>query len=353
MNKEVYNSRNWKGWKIINKELDFFQERKKYMYEEENNISFILENEENNNTLFNCYAGAGKTHKIINELIPKLKDDYLIVTPCHNASKTYYKQNLNCKVVQTFKFDNCMPKENNIIVDEIGLCDRDAQNFIYKCKLLGKTIYSFGDFRQLLPINNKKHFNSENYINHLYKKVIDMQTNYRNNFTIEYYNSLINSKSKIYLTNEVKKYRDTDYTKSDIIICITNEEKKIYNDLMCKYLKIKDICTIGAKIICNSNDLRNKNIYNNFDFTIEKIEDDLITLDTGDKITQDELKKNFEFGYSITLFKAQGQEFNSFYIPDTSLEYLNSRSTYTIISRLKQELSKETIKRNNTHTIKL
>ena len=337
---------NWRGWKQIVKPLKWFNEKRKtysnYAFDEV--ITFELPNKINNNKLYNCYAGSGKTYTILNDIIPKIENsDYIIITPCHNAAKEYYKRKLNCKVIQTFKYQNNIPKETYIIIDEIGLCDREGNNFIYKCFLMGKTIYSFGDYRQLLPIYEKKHFDSINYLNHIYSEIIDIRTNYRNQFTIEYYDELIKCDYKDSLSIEIKKYNSDDYTKADIIICITIKQKDIYNKLMSKHLK-KTIYDIGCKIVCVTNNLRSKEIYNNFDFIIKDIQtignelfyilDDGVT-DKYITVNYEELTNNFELGYAITLFKAQGQEYKSFFMPECEFKYINGRSAYTLISRLK------------------
>ena len=90
-----------------------------------------------------------------------------------------------------------------------------------------------------------------------------------------YYDNLINSTDNIFLTNEVKKYNNKDYKTADIVICCRNKTKDKYNKLMTEHLNIK-FGDIGCKIICNSNDLKLKGIYNNFDYTIKDITDDKI-----------------------------------------------------------------------------
>ena len=331
-------------WKEIKKDYDWFLNRD-VSESYKNNVSFILE-KSNKNILNNCYAGAGKTYDIINNLIPKLGEDYLIVTPSHNSAKQYYKLGLNCKVIQTFEYNDCLiPEQKNIIIDEIGLCSRAGNDFIYKMSFIGKNIYSYGDYKQKIPVGELSPFNSKNYLEHLYMTINEVSTNYRNNFTKEYYDKLINSKDKKWLVEQIKKYRLEDYTKAEIILCRTNNEIRYYNDLMAKHLKI-EFGDIGCKIICNTNNLRDKEIYNNFDFIISDIdeedeEDIIYILDDGTKITEKELNKNFQLGYAITSHKAQGQQFKSIYIPDSSLDYVDSRDTYTYISRLIGNVSKE------------
>lgn len=338
--KQTLSSKDWTKWKQIDKPIEYYENMKKtYDNEVDENINatFKLQQNQNNNILYNSYAGAGKTHTIINEIIPK-EDKYIILTPSHNSAKEYYKLGVNCKVIQTYTYNNIIPDEHVIIIDEIGLCDRDAHILIYKCMLTGKKIYGLGDFRQLLPVNETAHFNTNNYLNHIFSDIKDIKTNYRNNFTTDYYDSLINSTDKTYLKNEVKKYNNNDYKTADIVICSRNITKDKYNKLMMEHLKI-NFGDIGCKIICNSNDLKIKGIYNNFDYTIKDIEDDKIILDDDTEITKKELDKHFVLGYAITLYKAQGQQFRSFYYAPEDLQYLDGRSTYTLISRLKQDVN--------------
>lgn len=344
---------NWTMWKSINKPIEYFlklQQNGDNEIMDDENITFNLKPAINRNILYNCYAGSGKTYTIINDIIPSLnKDDYIIITPSHNSAKEYYKLNLNCRVIQGYIHTQTIPTEQNIIIDEIGLCDKEAHNIIYKCFLMNKRIYGLGDFRQLLPINEMKHFDCSNYLNHIFNEIKDIRTNYRNNFTIDYYDSLINAKQRHYICNEVCKYTVDDYKNADIIICGRNRTKNKYNKLMIDYLNIK-FGEIGCKIICNTNNLRQKGIYNNFDYIIKSINDINIILDDDTSITQEELKNNFELGYAITLFKAQGQQFTSFYYPLDDFDMINNREAYTLISRLKYMLTDETIKRNKAHT---
>lgn len=342
---------NFKGWKIINKKIDRISGYEIEVDENES-LTFEIEKDDNKNILYNCSAGSGKTYKIINDIIPNKCDDtdYIIITPCHTASKIYYKNNFNCKVIQTFTLSGSIPKENNIIIDEFGLIDKKGHDLLYKCHLLGKNIYAFGDFTQKLPIFENKHFCEKNYFNMIFNKQMIMNTNYRNNFSIEYYESLKNN--KINLIDEVKKYSNVDYKTSDIILCFTNNKVNEYNELMKEHLKIKDISDVNTKVICKTNDLSDKEIFNNNDYVIIKNDNNYITFDDGTIITIDELKHNFTFGYAINTYKAQGQEFKSFYFPPEELKYLknNGREVYTLISRLKQELTEETIKRNENMT---
>lgn len=346
-------------WKRIYKNIDYFKKHLGYENETQDQITsfknVLFSNPNNNNILFDCYAGAGKSYRIKNEIIPKLGNDYIIITPQHSVNKPYKKLGLNCAVIQTFIYSGKLPYEKYIIIDEIGLFNKQANDFLFKCMMTNKIIYSLGDFKQLLPIFEKSHFNKEYYFKFLYGTIYNINTNYRNNFKKDYYDKLMNE--EINLINEVKKISISDYKKAEIIICISNNEVEKYNKLMMEYLN-KKFDDIGAKIICKTNKLKHKEIFNNDDFIILEYDEQtkIYKIDDNLYITKEELNKNFSPNYAITLYKAQGQEFNNFFFGINSYNFLNGRSAYTLISRKKEELTKETFENNknilNNITIK-
>ena len=100
----------------------------------------------------------------------------------------------------------------------------------------------------------------------------------------------------------------------------------------------KDHGDENTKIVCKTNDLYNKNIYNNFYYTvIEKNEDTLIITDDNENftITIDEFNKYFEAGYCRTLYNIQGESIKSFFYAPEDYKFLDNVRTYTLISRLK------------------
>jgi len=303
------------------------------------------------NYLYEGYAGCGKTHKLINDIIPKLLkkiDDndsersLLVLSPSHSSLEDYRKAKLNCDVIQKFSLTHTIPKEDIIIIDEIGLCNKDANDVIFKCFLDGKQIISFGDFKQLLPVNEISHFNNKEYIQYIYNCFFTIKSNHRNMFTIDYYESLINE--KIELMDEMKKYRTEYYEDAECIICKTNKKCDLWNK---KIMKEKNISRedIGFKTICKTNKLRDKGIFNNFIFTVTDRDDDTVTLDNNYVITlkefekcDDKGKKIFRPAYARTAYNIQGKSLKSFYVPNSELINFNDgRSAYTIISRLKTD----------------
>jgi len=81
---------------------------------------------DNNNYIYIDYAGSGKTYYIINNLIPTLKDKFIVYTPSQSALKQYRKlKDVKCKCIQNSK----IPDENIIIVDEIGMVDKQGWTY--------------------------------------------------------------------------------------------------------------------------------------------------------------------------------------------------------------------------------
>lgn len=295
---------------------------------------------DNENILGNCYAGCGKSYKIVNEYLKdeKINKDYIILTPSHATLKYYRKEKYNCDVIQKYTLNNKIPNEKTVIIDEIGMIDSASWNLLYKCKLLKKNIIAYGDKNQLLPVGCDNDLFSKNFLNCMFKEFDKMTTNYRNNFTKEYYDSLINSTNDNYLIEESLKYNTKNYYNSDVIIAYRNSTREKYNKLMCEYNNIKNKTDLNALLICNSNKLGKYNIYNKFTMkVIDKI-DNLIILTDGlinYKLDEEQINKNFDYGYCRTLYSVQGESLKSYYYCAEDKYFLNNRSSYTLISRLK------------------
>jgi len=306
------------------------------------------------NILNNCYAGSGKTFEIINKLIQEIKErneSFIVLCPTHSTVKDYKRANIRCSVIQLYThYSNIIPKEKNIIIDEIGLCDDKAHELIYKCSLLSKNIYAYGDFKQLLPVNQTRHYNSPEYINYMFGTIVENSNNYRNNFTKEYYDSLINE--KVDIREELRKHFNIskDYTKADVILCHSNTQCTEYNKLMLLYHKLNKF-DVGAKIICTTNTcktLRELGIFNKFSYIIQKYDYNTVYLDDTDTagnqicFNKNLLNSNFESNYAMNFYNAQGQQFKSIYVPENSINnpHMSGRMAYTIISRLKEDIQK-------------
>lgn len=307
-----------------------------------------------NGTLAYCMAGCGKTTDIINNLLPKLKEDnkkYIVLTPSHISLKEFRENKEKCNVIQYYTMNNKIPEEDVIVIDEFGMCDKHGHDLIYKCSMLGKEYYCYGDFRQLPPVEknntniisydyceeedqNNKYYASDQYLDMMFKNKKIMDKNYRNTFSKDYYESIINE--TIDIKEEVKKHSTKKYSDAEVIICWRNDTVDKYNNLVLKSMK-KTMYDIGIKLICITNNLHQKNMYNKFVETIIKvdIDNDEYTLSNNVKLTKKEITKNFKPAYARTVYGVQSQSLDSYYYAKEDYGYLDGNRAYTVISRLK------------------
>jgi hypothetical protein len=301
------------------------------------------------NELCNSYAGAGKTYHIINNLIPTLNEDYIVLSPSHSSLKEYAQKDIEHEVIQKYNYNDTPIKYSNIIIDEIGMVDYKGLVNIYKWTLEGKKIYAFGDFNQLIPVGHLRPLNTPLYIKFLFPIRYVMDTNYRNKFTREFYDKCIEG----LVNKEYYRSKFLNNEKANNVCCFTNEACDKYNKIVSERLGFSSMFDVGAKIICNTNELRNIDIYNKFVFTVVEAKEDMIKLDNGAWITKKDCKKKagdktwFSFAYARTLHSYQGESVRDFYFPKEEMKYVTNRMFYTLISRIKEdiELPKPNIKK--------
>ena len=305
-------------------------------YADLDHTSFIPSNNFDN-TLVNAYAGAGKTYEIINNLLPSIKDDYLILTPSHSSLKEYKKGEFNCDVIQKYDYNFESFKDTVIIVDEIGMVSYNGMCNIYKWSLLGNKIYCYGDFNQLLPVGRINPLNTNIFIKATFKTVKSMDSNYRNNFTREFYDSCIDG--EVNKKDLIEKWLTNP--KSVNVCAYTNKAVDKYNKIISKSLGLASIFNIGAKLICNTNNLRSHGMYNKFMYEVIDNSGGNIKLDNGEWIPKQTCLKTegnktwLSFGYARTLHSYQGESVEDLHYPIEEIDYLTDRAFYTLISRIK------------------
>jgi hypothetical protein len=330
-------------WKYI-KPKNFFNSNQYY----DNFITFGRETSNNNNIMGICYAGTGKTHRIKNDILHNLNiDDTIIMSPSHASIKEYRKLYItdadkkkikyNCDVIQKYEFNNLLvPTQQNIIIDEVGMVSLKGLHLLYKWFKLGKRIIAYGDFKQLLPVGEINELNSSIFINTVFGIIDELTYNRRNNFNRQFYDDIINNKLD-YITY-VKRYRSKYSTN---IICYRNETCDNWNKKISQKLNIRDKFAVGARIICNTNDLREHDIYNKHIFTVVEEMKDKVILDNGLTIEKETMNKKdgdkqyFTLAYARTLHSVQGESIPNFWFPDEDIKYIDTRFAYTLISRLK------------------
>jgi len=325
------NPKDFNGWKGENKKIDSLDES--VVYNLETPTFFNSYDGSNDNLYIDSYAGCGKTYYIKNVVLPSLKD-YVVLTPSHSTLKTYKEDGYNCNVIQAYGYNRPIPKESTIIIDEHGLLGKRECDIIYKCHLSGKRIISAGDYKQLLPPNEYTPLNSCQYIDMIFNRKEVLKTNHRNNFSISYYDNLIQSTDKDYLYEEIKKHSTATWEEADVVISYHKSVRDNYNNLKLEHLGYSSMIESGVKIICKTNNLRSKDIYNNFIFHIKSVSGDEVELDCGIKISREKVENNFIPAYSTTIYGIQGSGINSYYYPDDDKDKVDSRLAYTLISRL-------------------
>ncbi len=336
--------------KYINKKLSGWKIEK--YHEVNSNIpstlshTFIMSiSEDNDNYLGEQLAGGGKTYTVINDIIPNLEKSYKILSPSHKSLAEYNNKGYNADVIQKYTYKNMIPDEDIIIVDEIGMVGNAGWNLLYECSLYGKKIIAYGDFNQLKPVKCDKLFNQEHFLNLMFKTIDRNWTNRRNDFTKEYYMDIFNE--NIDYRKEVEKY-STDIDKADFVLVYRSSgvngelsTRDKYNKIICDKKGIKNLFDKDAMIICNTNNLRDKDIYNNYVFRVLSTRNDIVKLYNVDfhnevEIPKKDLLKYFNYAYARTLYNIQGDTINSYYWAREDNFFLNGRSAYTIISRLKK-----------------
>ena len=321
-------------------------------------LSFYL-NIPNKNVLVNSYAGCGKSYDIIHNIIPEIKEPYIVLTPSYASLMEYKKKNINCDVIQRYSNNNSVPKEHYVIVDEIGMVDRMGHYMLCKCREMEKQLYLYGDFNQLLPVNETKPLNASHYMNHIALQTKILDQNQRNNFTIEYYDQIIGM-SKKNAAIQVRKHShklpvpNSKHAKKKFvwddkltIICHRNIMVQKYNKYVL-HLIDKSRFDIGVKIRCTTNKLIKKNAMNNFKYIIvdnDKKSTLKIAPDNNDNYDESEIitisyteyEQNFDLAYALTIYGLQGSFVYKYHFVDEDYGYIDGRMAYTIISRILED----------------
>jgi len=301
----------------------------------------------NHNTLITGYAGNGKSHHIRNNLD---LTDSIILSSKHSALVQHRNDGLNADVIHKYEFTHTIPVEQHIIFEECGIATRSHWDLLFKCFLLGKKLTLFGDWNQLLPVGEKRPFNSQTFLDYMFEHHVFKNENWRNDFTSDYYDDLIGN--RLELIAECRKHSTATPEDADIVVAHTNKHVDAYNIRMAEYHKIDYELTVkkedaktgggrivrvqaGVPIICDTNDLRDKDIYNNMIFQSEEIAPEDL--------------KHFKLAYARTIYNLQGDEVKSYYLaPEDEQYFTQPRFAYTLISRLKTNVCREENARTRT-----
>jgi hypothetical protein len=328
------------------------------------NLPTITKYDITKNILGYCYAGSGKTHFIKNNIIPKLVKRnlrYMVVCSHWQPIVEYKKFTVGDKeykapiyTIQHLesvanKGQNMMKRLNVLIVDECGLLTYKQWEFItlnipISCKLV-----CFGDGKQLSPVDPgcKIKINPLDSITiqSLFDCKMKLKENYRNNYTIEDYDNMING------DYEPVKEKELFEKQSDYVICYRNDTRKKINEERTKnwvdYIEIEDKqykIKQGAKIICRTNNLKKFNIYNKQMFDVVSYDGILKLVSHFDNNDQYEIPlemyKDFDIAEALTLYCVQGWSIPLDKISFADIKEIKSikGGLYTALSRIKGEL---------------
>lgn len=314
----------------------------------------------NTNTrfLFSKYAGNGKTHSIVNIIVPeciKNNKTYIVLTPTHSTLEEYKDKGINCEILQKFCFDETIPYVDIVIIDEIGFCGPECHDFIYKLNYYNRSFICFGDFNQLLPVGESLPYNQPHYIKYMFNRVFNVFANFRNLFTKNSYDKLIEGKTN--LLKKVENYSSPIKT-AQVAICFRKKTRRDTNEKIMKILKIQPY-SVGCRMLCVTNKYLEDGLWNHKEITIKKIvkvthdEDgeklkkprrNYIVVDSSgtEHIIDESIIKNenkFRFAYCINIYEAQGKTFESFHWVEDDNAWIGkmkicNRLVYTLISRL-------------------
>lgn len=309
----------------------------------------------NRRALHTGYAGCGKSYEIINNIIPKLIKngiDFIITSPQHQSLEEFRFLGYKCEPTQTFELTKTLPKEDYIIIDEIGMVGNKGHDFLYALSKAGKSFDCFGDFNQLLPVGETKPLNGKHYLKYMFNEINHSKLNMRNDFPLSYYDKLFNEECD--LIKQVKKHSCKKPEDAEIIICYRKETKIKYIGYMMGKLGFKTKFDKGVKLFCKTNDLfkdnnafynnkllivnnfeKNKNKHNGKDVYNVSFKDKKGKIISLNNMTYKKLDKYFKFAYCNNIHQIQSLSISSYYWAKEDDNFIDGRCAYTIISRIK------------------
>jgi hypothetical protein len=259
--------------------------------------------------------------------------------------------NANTSTIDALICKKKIPSQKTIIIDEFGLLKKTHWDYILKLfYTFKKEIILYGDNTQLPSPFQEEGLITNEFLEYFSSTYNTEWVNYRNNFKREYYDRLKDPKNYRnieYVNKQLDKYTKP-INEAEYFITYRNNTKQELNKeiLKMKNLKFdeetKDI-SVGLKLTNKTNYLMvgDQELYNQQRFIVDKVnKDDVILKDDNNKeftITKDIIFENFELGYTMTLYQAQGESFTSFYYDRKDIYFLMSvdNALYTLISRLK------------------
>ena len=318
-------------------------------------------------------------NNIIKDITEK-QQKYILLAPLLKVLKLY-PENINKNTVQHFTRNMKIPEENNIIIDEFYLINfkdfRHIINWLYKHN---KNVYLFGDIYQLPPVDIFSNSTEKPELNIEFLETISTKfyayenndINHRNNFNLDVYNEFI--KNDFTTTQQINliNYHINDMcdeTKPFKIICYRNITKdKTNNEYLLKnnqtFFKDEKTNEINIKglnipLIAKKNYKINENIIINAkdDYILNVVNnkyiinfEDMYNKTVKFELEPEKIFKLFDVAYCLNLYNIQGQTLTNFKFILDDVYFLNNNNKfkisgafYTLISRIKEELTDKKI----------
>jgi hypothetical protein len=357
--KNFVSSNKFYGWKECKRIILLNQNPKVYDTED---LTFFNETLDNENFALNENAGGGKTYRIINDVIPNLNDDYVVIAYQHSTLEEYRKKKINNNTIDHYVNNDIIPKEKYIIVDELGLLKECHILFIlelyYKYK---KIIYLYGDNSQLPPAFNELGSVSTDFLKYFCKTYNNTEwKNYRNDFTNKDYQKMKNinmfgdldnpNKDDLEYINELlDKYTVNNIEEANHFIAYRNKtlktlKQEVLNIKNLEFDKENNKISKGLKVVNQVNNLRYEDtqIYNKQILTVIKHDDNFIYLnddmDKQIKLPINKFWSSFDIANIETLYSCQGKTLQKIYFDRRDIYFLYAipNALYTLISRFQK-----------------
>jgi ATP-dependent exoDNAse (exonuclease V) alpha subunit len=321
-------------------------ERKWNVINDDDNFDKLVDQivESKQSILINGRAGCGKS-TLLKKLMTKLNDNYIALAPTNKACRIIDGKTIHSFLAESFNNKKTLLKKlediNYIIVDEISMVKEIFYKIFLSIRKLKPNIKFIlcGDFLQLLPVNDRFHFDYQNSQalfelcdgNKLQltkcRRADDTLFNLCNPLTMYKVNpSDFDSKFTMrHLSFTNKKRIEVNNKCMSLFIKQKNEEankKKKKQPTVLKLAKLsydknsQDVQLIENMPVIARINCKEYNIANNDTYTITKFEKDTIFLksDLDQKnvcqIKQTEFQKYFHVAFCITIHRSQGCTFD-------------------------------------------
>lgn len=307
--------------------------------------------------LLDCIAGSGKTTYFLKNVIPTLQETnkkFFVAcaqwSPIVGAYKNFDITSMS-RLMKLGKV-NGLPfyAYEYILIEEVGLLSSYMSRWLYDNVGRDQRLIVAGDRKQLIPVKDplKSVPLDSILIQHIFGSKICLKQNYRNRYDPKTdYKNMRNG-------TFVETTYELDFTKKIDEHCWNivyhNETKDKFNKHISRNWtdKIGNLpIKINARVICKTNKMKHRKIYNKQIFNVVSYDDKEIVLklfeeESNDEdlysIIPDEYEEHFNLAYALTLYCVQGRSIPHAVIRFHEIEFIKQHienGIYVAYSRIK------------------